>query len=242
MEVRENKKIQYIKSRLSDVALRKALQTVVENVDELIPNSEEEFAWEQKFGLYEAQQCVTFVTKQGTDFYQLDNMALVPKGDTDNNLRYGDFTFRQIEILFMMGRMDNKEAHFWLRDNLFQGSRVDARKKTEYKAKFRGYERADWKQIQVEWMKYCLNLKYSCNSLFRADLLRTGGKLPVEDGTNTRYPSRLFWGAELVEIDGMKYYFGCNVLGKLLAKLRESKCKLTYTLPNDMHIFGEKVL
>ena len=139
-----------------------------------------------------------------------------------------------------MARMDSVEAHNWLKDNLFQ-QRVDARKKQEYKAKFRGQERADWKEIQAEWMKYCLNLKYRDNSDFSADLHSTT-LLPVEDATVTNYASNLFWGAKLVEIEGKKYYFGCNVLGKLLAELRATRGKLEYTLPADMHLFGEPIV
>ena len=234
-------KIQYILDRLSDAKLRGDLSKVVADVDALIPQSEEEFAEIQKFGLYPAEQCVPFVTKQGTPFYQLDNMAMVPKGDTANYLRYGDFAFRQLEVLYIMARMDNADAHNWLKDNLFQGCRVDARKKTEYKSKFKGCERADWKMIQTEWMKYCLNLKYRCNALFRKDLSACAGKLLVEDATATKYASNLFWGAALVEVEGKKYYFGCNVLGKLLAELRKTKGNLTFQLPEDMHLFGKKI-
>ena len=122
----------------------------------------------------------------------------------------------------------------------FTFCRVDARKKAEYKAKFRGMERADWKDIQIEWMKYCLLLKYRCNALFRRDLSACRGKLPVEDATSTNYASNLFWGAQLVEVDGRKYYFGCNVLGKLLATLRKDK-SLPYSLPTDLHLFGEPI-
>ena len=235
-------KIQYIQERLSDTKLRDDLSKVVADVDALIPQSEEEFLEIQKFGLYPAERCVSFVTKQGTPFYQLDNMAMIPKDDTANYLRYGEFAFRQLEVLYIMARMDNAEAHNWLRDNLFQGCRVDARKKTEYKAKFKGYERADWKTVQVEWMKYCLNLKYRCNALFRKDLLDCKDKLPVEDATGTKYASNLFWGAALVELDGRKYHFGCNVLGKLLAELSNNNGKLTYKLPDDMHLFGKPIL
>ena len=235
-------KIQYIQERLSDTKLRDDLSKVVADVDALIPQSEEEFLDIQKFGLYPAEQCVPFVTKQGSPFYQLDNMAMIPKGDTANYLRYGNFVFRQLEVLYIMARMDNAEAHSWLRDNLFQGCRVDARKKTEYKAKFKGHERADWKTVQVEWMKYCLNLKYRCNALFRKDLFDCKDKLPVEDATGTKYASNLFWGAALVEVDGKKYYFGCNVLGKLLAELRKNNGKLTCKLPEDMHLFGKPII
>lgn len=232
--------IKYISERLEG-KLRSDLSKVVSDVDALIPLNEKEFSEIQKLGLYPAEQCIAFRTRQGTPFYQLDNMALVPKGDTENNLRYGDYVFRQLEILYIMARMDNEDAHYWLRNNLFKG-RVDARKKNEYKSKFRGFERKDWKQTQVEWMKYCLNLKYRCNSLFRADLLKCSDKLPVEDATETNYPSRLFWGAELVEVDGNKYYFGCNVLGKLLRELRKNNGVLKYQLPDDMHLFGEPII
>ena len=103
-------------------------------------------------------------------------------------------------------------------------------------------ERADWKEIQVEWMKYCLMLKYRCNALFRKDLYACSGKLPVEDATATRYASNLFWGAALVELEGEKYYFGCNVLGKLLVQLRNNNGKLDYKLPEDLHVFGKPII
>lgn len=235
-------KIDYIKNALEDVDLRKALAKVVADVDVLIPQSDEEFAEVQRFGLYPAEQCVPFVTKQGTPFYQLDNMAMVPKSETSCYLHYGDFEFRQLEVLYIMARINSVEAHEWLKNNLFQGCRVDARKKTEYKAKFKGQERADWKSVQIEWMKYCLMLKYRDNALFRKDLFACRGKLPVEDATGTNYASNLFWGAKLVEVEGKKYYFGCNVLGKLLAQLRDNNGKLYYNLPADMHLFGRPII
>ena len=233
-------KLEFIKTKLADPKLLKDLATVVEDPQSLIPQSEDEFSQLRKFGLYPAEDCQPFVTKQGTPFYHLDNMSVIPLGQEDKWMHYGDFRFRQIEILYNMVRMDSAEAHNWLKDNLFQ-QRVDSRKKQEYKAKFRQFHRPDWKNIQQEWMKYCLNLKYRDNSLFRKDLLSTD-KLPVEDATATNYASNLFWGARLVEIDGKKYYFGCNVLGKLLKQLRETKGKLPYTLPEDLHLFGQPIL
>lgn len=233
-------KIEYIKTQLEDPELLKALATVVEDPNALIPQSEDDFSQICKFGLYPAENCQPFVTKQGTPFYHLDNMSVIPLGQEERWMHYGDFRFRQIEVLYNMVRMDSAEAHNWLRNNLFQ-QRVDARKKQEYKAKFRGYHRQDWKRIQTEWMCYCLNLKYRDNALFRKDLHATD-KLPVEDATATNYASNLFWGARLVEVGGRKYYLGCNVLGKLLAKLRETKGNLPYTLPEDLHLFGKPIL
>ena len=234
-------KVHNIQECLLDVNMYAALARVVTNVDALIPQNEAEFTEVQKFGLYPAEQCVPFITRQGTPFYQLDNMAMVPKTETSCYLRYGDFKFRQIEILYNMARMDNSEAHHWLKKNLFQKCRVDARKKQEYKAKFRGQERADWKNILVEWMKYCLCLKYRDFTAFRTDLHSTS-QFPVEDASRTKYSSNLFWGARLVEVDGKKYYFGCNVLGKLLAQLRATRGKLEYSLPADFHLFGKPII
>ena len=232
-------KIEFIKQQLADENLYMKLQTVVSSVEALIPSNEDEFMEIEKFGLYPAELCNPFVTKQGTPYYELDNMAVLPLKEPETWMHYGDFRFRQIEILFNMARMDSVEAHEWLKDNLFQ-ERMDARKKTEYKAKFSGCERADWKDIQVEWMKYCLMLKYRDNNDFYT-ILHSTPMLPVEDATATNYASNLFWGAKLVELDGKKYYFGCNVVGKLLAELR-AKCRLDYTLPKDFHLFGQPIL
>ena len=233
-------RLEFIKTQLSDPRLLGDLSTVVEDPQSLIPQSEEEFSQLCKFGLYPAEDCQPFVTKQGTPFYHLDNMSVLPLGKEESWMHYGDFRFRQIEVLYNMVRMDSVDAHNWLKDNLFQ-KRVDARKKQEYKAKFRAFHRHDWKRIQTEWMKYCLNIKYRDNALFRKDLLSTD-KLPVEDATATNYASNLFWGAKLVEVGGKKYYFGCNVLGKLLSQLKETKGKLPYNLPSDLHLFGKPIL
>mgnify|MGYP006898634941 CR=1 FL=1 len=107
-------KLEYIKERMSDKKLREDLLKVVPDVDALIPQSENEFSDIQKFGLYPADQCVPFVTKQGTPFYQLDNMSMVPKGDTANYLRYGDFVFRQIEILYNILDYIYRECDRWI--------------------------------------------------------------------------------------------------------------------------------
>jgi hypothetical protein len=141
-----------------------------------------------------------------------------------------------------MARMDNAEGHFWLKENLWRGSYLDAQQKRLYKNKFKGHEREDWKRIQTEWMRYCLNLKFRDNALFRRDLANLGDKFPVEDGTGNNYESILFWGVILVELNGKKYYFGCNVLGKLLAQLRACNGSLPYTLPEDMQLFGKPIL
>jgi hypothetical protein len=67
--------------------MRDNLSKVVNDVDSLIPQSEAEFEEVQKFGLYPAEQCQPFVTKQGTPFYQLrDNGKLEYQLPSDMHL------------------------------------------------------------------------------------------------------------------------------------------------------------
>ena len=120
-------KLQYIQEQLLDAKLREALAEVVADVGALIPQSEEEFMELQKFGLYPAEECIPFVTEQGSPFYQLDNMAMVPKGETSCYLHYGDFEFRQLEVLYIMARMDSAEAHHWLNSFIYENYSENAR-------------------------------------------------------------------------------------------------------------------
>lgn len=73
-------KTDFIKSQLSDPKLIKNLATLVEDPQSLIPQSEDDFSLLLKFGLYPAEYCQPFVTKQGTPYYNLDNMSVVPLG------------------------------------------------------------------------------------------------------------------------------------------------------------------
>ena len=71
-------KLEFIKNQLADEKLKAELNKVVSSVEALIPESEEEFNQLQKFGLYPVEECVPFITKQGTPFYSLDNMSVLP--------------------------------------------------------------------------------------------------------------------------------------------------------------------
>lgn len=59
-------KVEYINSALEYPKLREALAEVVTDVDALIPQNEDEFMELRKLGLYPTDDCVPFVTKQGT--------------------------------------------------------------------------------------------------------------------------------------------------------------------------------
>ena len=100
-------RLEFIKTQLSDPRLLGDLSTVVEDPQSLIPQSEEEFSQLCKFGLYPAEDCQPFVTKQGTPFYHLDNMSVLPLGKEESWMHYGDFRYRQIEVLYNMVRMDS---------------------------------------------------------------------------------------------------------------------------------------
>ena len=95
---------------------------------------------------------------------------------------------------------------------------------------------------KIEYIKSSLEEAKLRKALFRKDLFACGGKLPVEDATDTNYSSNLFWGARLIELDGKSYYFGCNVLGKLLVQLRANGGKHDYKLLEDMHLFGKPIM
>ena len=76
-------KIDYIRQQFSNTRFIKDLESVVEYPKDLIPNTEEEFCELHKFGLYPAEECQPFITKQGSPFYNLDNMSVIPLGQED---------------------------------------------------------------------------------------------------------------------------------------------------------------
>ena len=121
--------LKYISNRVAtDSKLQADLIKTAGDIASLVPQSEDEMFLLGKLGLYPADTCAPFVTRQGTPFYEFDNMAMMPK--EGKTMKYLDFEFRQLEILFHLPRVNSLEGQNWLRNNLFQGCRVDARKKT----------------------------------------------------------------------------------------------------------------
>jgi len=208
----------------------------------LMPNDESEYSLIGKLGIYPAEKCLSIITKKGTPYYLLDNLAVL---DKPLILSYQDtvYTFNQVEQLYLTPRMNNLEAHHWLMNNLFKGrgnqkGRVDARLKRLYKVKKNHIERPDWKLIQLEWMKAVLSIKYKQCEDFRNLLHSTGNFILIEDATETNYDSNCFWGAKKVIIDEAEYFVGANNMGKTLMKLRANNGCLEYQIPNDLHLFG----
>lgn len=217
------------------------LAQIVSDVEELIPVSEEEYTQFEKFGMYPADECVPYLATRRNRFYVFDDRALMDKEKPQEWMCYGDMKFRQLYILYIMASIDHPKAHEWLRDNLFQGDRLVDSKVQAFAYRFRQYIRKDWMDIQVEWLKYCLMLKYRQWPKFR-ELLHSTSLLPVENVTNKNFTSRLYWGAKSITVDGREYFVGCNMHGKLLKQLRDNNGVLDYHLPDDLRIFGKSVI
>lgn len=80
---------------------------------------------------------------------------------------------------------------------------------------YRKDSRADWDQVRVRIMRWCLRMKLANNwNKFSELLLRTGERPIVEESRKDD-----FWGAKVVD-DG-NTLVGMNVLGRLLMELRE---------------------
>jgi ribA/ribD-fused uncharacterized protein len=78
---------------------------------------------------------------------------------------------------------------------------------------YRSQSRADWDDIKVPVMKWCLRVKLVSNwPKFSKLLLETGTRPIVEDSRKDD-----FWGAKPDE----SFLRGCNVLGRLLMELRD---------------------
>ena len=88
----------------------------------------------------------------------------------------------------------------------------------------RGDSRADWEQVRVAVMRWCLRVKLVTNwGRFGSLLLATGERPIVEDSSKDT-----FWGAKLEADDEL---IGENVLGRLLMELRE----LLRARPEQLH-------
>ena len=97
--------------------------------------------------------------------------------------------------------------------------------------------RADWGEMVVDAMKFCLQTKYEQCEEFRNELERSKGLYIVEDETKRNERKKKdadSWGVNLVGDN----YVGPNLLGRLLMELRDNG-KLEHDLPADAFSFLE---
>lgn len=83
---------------------------------------------------------------------------------------------------------------------------------------FREQTRADWVNVRVQVMKWCLRVKLAQNWDDFSQLLLDSGEMPIVELSN----KDAFWGAKPIESN---IYLGINALGRLLMGLREQLIK-----------------
>ncbi len=162
---------------------------------------------------YPAEQTIGF-TSTAAEWGILSNFAKTP-------MVVNGIKFACVEQLFHYIRLNNEEeriAYLKLIPNM--GLKMKA--KTFAK---RGIERADWKDIAVDVMRFCLNHKFQSSEEFRKALDDSSSKFIVEDEAN-RKKKPDSWGA-VFDVETNEYY-GKNIMGRLLMELRE-KGVLEYT-------------
>lgn len=102
-----------------------------------------------------------------------------------------------------------------------------------------GTVRADWGEIIVDAMKFCIAEKYRQSAEFRQALEESRGLFIVEDQTSFPKKNPDTWGAKLSG-DGT-LYVGPNLMGRLLMELRDSGGQLRWSLPRDATLFQESL-
>jgi len=100
-----------------------------------------------------------------------------------------------------------------------------------------GTVRADWGEIIVDAMKFCLTEKYRQSAEFRQALEESRGLFIVEDQTSFPKKNPDTWGAKF-SVDG-KEYIGPNLMGRFLMELRDAGGQLDYSLPDDAASFQD---
>ena len=100
-----------------------------------------------------------------------------------------------------------------------------------------GTVRADWREIIVDAMKFCLVEKYRQSAEFRHALEESRGLFIVEDQTSFPKKNPDTWGAKLAD-DG-EHFIGPNLMGRLLMELRDADGRLDVSLPDDAASFQD---
>lgn len=150
---------------------------------------------------YERKKCVVFLDTKGT-YGGLSNMA------SGFPLRANGIEIRTSEALYQCCRYPHDPAtQQWVLDQ----------KSPMWTKKVSGREdrtRADWPEVRVQVMRWCLRVKL-CQHVdnFGALLWMSGARPIVEESRKDE-----FWGT-MAQEDGT--LVGSNVLGKLLMELRE---------------------
>lgn len=165
-----------------------------------------------KIERYPAEQTVGFTTTKA-EWGVFSNFAKTP-------MVVNGIEFACVEKLYHYIRLNDeaeRAAYLKLKPNM--GLKMKAKAFAK-----RGVERADWREIAVDVMRFCLNHKYQSSAEFRKALAESHDKYIVEDESNRRKKPDS-WGVVLDATTNE--YYGKNIMGRLLMELREKGC-LTY--------------
>ena len=166
--------------------------------------------------VYPISQSV-FFNKKADDHWILSNMAECP-------LEIEGVPFKNSEHLFQTLKFATSESI----TAVYQAQ--NAKMTAKHWQTIDGHRRADWGQIVLDVMKFCLQQKYEQCPEFRKELDSTKGYNIVElqVNINDKESSRAnAWG---VKTKGENYK-GPNLMGRLLMELRDGK--MEYKLPDD---------
>ena len=166
--------------------------------------------------VYPISQSV-FFNKKADDHWILSNMADCP-------LEIEGVPFKNSEHLFQTLKFATSESI----TAVYQAQ--NAKMTAKHWQTIDGHRRADWGQIVLDVMKFCLQQKYEQCPEFRMELDSTKGYNIVElqVNINDKESSRAnAWG---VKTKGENYK-GPNLMGRLLMELRDGK--MEYKLPDD---------
>ena len=176
--------------------------------------------------VYPISQSVFFHTKED-EHWILSNMADCP-------LEIESIPFKNSEHLYQTLKFATPESIM----AVYQAN--NPKMTAKHWQTIDGHRRADWGQIVLDVMKFCLQQKYEQCLEFREELKNTKGYHIVElqDSQKDKDSSRAnAWG---VKSKGQNYK-GPNLIGRLLMELRDGE--MEYKLPEDWNkmlvIIGE---
>ena len=138
--------------------------------------------------------------------------------------------FECVEKLFQVMKFADADSRKIIYGS--KGQTIKMKAKHQHKA---GVVRADWPQIIVDVLKFCLMQKYEQSEAFRKELERSKGLFIVEVQSNPKRPANTY--SAKLSPDG-KTWSGPNLMGRLLMELRDNG-KLEWKLPEDVLDFSD---
>lgn len=171
---------------------------------------------------YPADKTAAFC-KVDAEWGILGNFARTP-------LTVGGVPFECVEKLFQVMKFADADSRKIIYGS--KGQTIKMKAKHQHKA---GVVRADWPQIIVDVLKFCLMQKYEQSEAFRKELERSKGLFVVEVQSNPKRPANTY--SAKLSPDG-KTWSGPNLMGRLLMELRDNG-KLEWKLPEDVRCFDD---